>query len=1391
MQEPQVSTVYRALGLFRSGFRTSATPMVLLSTRGRVFAANAAFCDLVGRSEAELRRLRIDQITVADSPAPAPARTAPGEKDPFRVEVARHYLRPDGVVVPVSVDAVTMEDEHGHAAYSLEMAKDLTPRIKLEQAAVRRAAHLDLVRTVALAANASDECEAPQQVALDQICALTGWESGRVLLPKGSRWVVGSPEVGSGPRVQRLRVDAKTRAGADGTPQAVLLAAGGSALAWTSPARVGSNRAAPFSVVVGVPVLVGDEIVAVLEFLGQGTVQEPDAALLAALDDVGVQLGRVTERERGRSALAAEQARQLAILEYAADAFVESDSRGRITAWNPEAERVFGWRALEVLGRPVSEVLIPPRLRAAHEEGLARILATGTSRLHGQRVQLPALHRDGHEFPVQLSLSVRPDGPAWVVQAFLRDVSEQERVLRELHAQNDLLDTVLDGLADGVVACGPDGRLTLVNRSHLDLWRLPDEPRPPEQWLDDLLMFEADGITPLPIERAPLYRALQDEEVAGQVVVVGRPGNYRTFRCKAAPLVADDGRRLGAVCTLHDVTERVAAERSVVRLLRTDATSGLPNRTALLDRLQTLPERRSHTLVQLHAEDLSPTLAVEGPSAGEELVGEIAERLAGVVRAGDLVVHMGGERFAVLVSHDARTDGRGLVERMLRAFDAPWTRGGRSQRLSVTAGLACVDPADVVRALSESELALQTARAAGPGRLEVFDSWMSEQLQQRRALVADLEQALVQGEFLLRYQPLVHVRTGRIHGVEALVRWQHPTRGLVPPDEFVPLAEDTGLIVPLGRWVLTEACEQAARWRDRGLPGVRMSVNVSGRQLDERFVQDVAAVLEGTGMQPELLDLEITETVAIGEEHATFELLEKLRQLGVTLSVDDFGTGYSVLGRLRTLPFSHLKIDRSFISEITGSDQAPLITAMLEMAHGLGLHVVAEGVETVQQLEYLRAGGCDLAQGYLFARPVDADTVAGLLLDPAPLPGYSGSPEPARPSLTLLQAPADLTPLLAEVERLTGMESVYFTRVQDGMQQVLAARNTGDLDVAEGLQTPWESSLCAQALADGPTSLVDVNLRYGDNVHVAALGLVSYVGVPVTAPDGTVLGTLCGASRSQRPVPVDTLDVVGVYAKLAAERLLRSDLVRTDEVRLAALRRELAERGAFLAEAEVSVRQPLTVLMGWLQLLDLRREDLTAGERASLLASCISSVHSLTRHLDRLLDDARTAVLRQDLRGCPLSLRTHLGDLVASRSASRRHEVVLGDDADVDVHADPLALSKTVSDLLDNAADYSGAGSLTRLRWRVVHGGVEISVVDQGIGLEPGLDVFAPYTRGVHPAVRAVPGAGLSLHVSRALAEAMGGTLLGRRNRGAGSTFVLWLPVAYADRLPDLPDLPS
>ncbi len=415
-----------------------------------------------------------------------------------------------------------------------------------------------------------------------------------------------------------------------------------------------------------------------------------------------------------------------------------------------------------------------------------------------------------------------------------------------------------------------------------------------------------------------------------------------------------------------------------------DPLTGLPNRVLALDRAeQMLARARRNNLpvaaLYLDVDGFKQINDTFGHPAGDELLRIVAERLEGVIRDGDTAARLGGDEFVVLVEGSTLDAGPELVaERLLEALRKPYDLQdtGRHLTLSASVGLASGLHEDADELLRKADIALYEAKAAGRDRYAVFQSQMRTAIQDRLAVQMDLADALDREELFLQYQPILALNPQRVIGLEALLRWRHPTRGLVCPADFIPIAEETGLIVPIGRWVLEQACHQAARWRQTGLD-ITMSVNVSARQLDDgTLIEEVRNALTEAALEPSALTLEVTETTLMRDPEATGKLLHMLKALGVRIAIDDFGTGYSSLSYLRQLPADELKIDRSFISGIAADKQsASLLHTFVQLGKALDIETLAEGVEEPAQLETLRREHCDHAQGFLFARPLDVDAV--------------------------------------------------------------------------------------------------------------------------------------------------------------------------------------------------------------------------------------------------------------------------------------------------------------------------------------------------------------------------------------------------------------------------------
>ena len=444
----------------------------------------------------------------------------------------------------------------------------------------------------------------------------------------------------------------------------------------------------------------------------------------------------------------------------------------------------------------------------------------------------------------------------------------------------------------------------------------------------------------------------------------------------------------GYVAHVRDITERKEFEALLAHRALHDPLTGLANRQLILDRADRmlLRSRRDGQPVAAFFVDLDNFKDANdslGHEAGDRLLQAVASRLVGLLRTSDTVGRLGGDEFVILAEGISLADGPKVIAERIRQVLRPpfYIEGFESLPITVAAsvGIAVGDRQSAQELLRDADIALYRAKGAGRDQAVIFQEAMHVAASDRLTLRTELDSALTSGEFRLLYQPIVDLDLLQMRGVEALIRWEHPTKGLLTPDKFIPVLEDTGDIVDVGRWVLGEACRQLALWRSAGHE-LTMSVNASMRQLDSSsFVDDVHSALEANGLDPSSLIIEITESVLMKDANATVARLHRLKELGVLLAIDDFGTGYSSLAYLRQFPVDVLKIDRSFVSEMSGSpDAAALIHTLVELGHTLGLVTLAEGIEQSGQIDGLRTENCDHGQGYLFSRPVAAAEIEQL-----------------------------------------------------------------------------------------------------------------------------------------------------------------------------------------------------------------------------------------------------------------------------------------------------------------------------------------------------------------------------------------------------------------------------
>jgi diguanylate cyclase (GGDEF)-like protein len=448
--------------------------------------------------------------------------------------------------------------------------------------------------------------------------------------------------------------------------------------------------------------------------------------------------------------------------------------------------------------------------------------------------------------------------------------------------------------------------------------------------------------------------------------------------------------------TVEDITERRQAEARIAHMAQHDALTGLPNRTLFRDRLAGALARaqrgESSAVLCLDLDRFKVVNDTLGHPVGDALLKQVAARLQAELRDTDTVARFGGDEFAVLQTTGQQPgSASALARRLIEVLGTPYEVSGHQVVIGASIGIALIsaDSADPDELLKDADLALYRAKADGRAAWRFFEPEMDAHMQARRLLEMDLRRALKAGEFELNYQPLVNLHTGKLAGFEALLRWRHPERGLVPPADFVPLAEEIGLIVPIGKWVLQTACAEAASWPK----ALKLAVNLSAAQfqVSAALVQTVSDALSASGLAADQLELEITESIMLQDTEETLATLHRLRRLGVGISMDDFGTGYSSLSYLRLFPFTKLKIDRSFIQDLgeTPGNCAAIVRAIISLSGSLGMVTTAEGVETTAQLNRLALEGCDQVQGYLFSKPVPASALPALMARPSMQPPVS------------------------------------------------------------------------------------------------------------------------------------------------------------------------------------------------------------------------------------------------------------------------------------------------------------------------------------------------------------------------------------------------------------------
>jgi diguanylate cyclase (GGDEF)-like protein/PAS domain S-box-containing protein len=638
------------------------------------------------------------------------------------------------------------------------------------------------------------------------------------------------------------------------------------------------------------------------------------------------------------------------------------DKDGIVRFWNQRCEQLLGVPIREAIGQPFRNLVSYPEAQAQFDDMIASILqGSQAPPPRDWQVRL----RDGTRRWLHSShFAVMCKGEPHQVFCMELDISERKAYEDALlHARQ-----VFEHSRNAMLLMDSGYRVLAVNQAFSDISGFAQQ---------EVIGHEIPGLR-LGVHDADFYKRIRDYVAIhghweGEAWGVRKGGEKYPMWLSVTAIRDGEGAITSYMAVMSDITERKRAEAETRHQAEHDALTDLPNRVLLLDRLhQALAAtRRQHTQFALMFLDLDRFKEINdtyGHKAGDAVLKELAERLVHCVRGVDTVSRLGGDEFVVLLPDIGGADHAAHVAAsMMQAVAKPVASGDHELALSVSIGIA-MSPGDGIDAdtlLHHADVAMYHAKQNGRNGFQFFSPEMNAHVVERVQMENQLRRALENDEFLLEYQPEIDIDSGLTIGVEALIRWRHPDRGLLLPNEFIPIAEESGLIVPIGQWVLRQACRQARAWRDEGFP-VAVAVNLSGVQfIDNHLVHYVDDALAASNLAPEFLDLEITEGVIMKGNDAAIATLKELRERGVRLTIDDFGTGFSSLSSLRRFPLSKLKIDRSFVDDITRNPEgADMIPAIIAVARSLKLRVIAEGVETAAQLRFLRDHGCDEYQGF-------------------------------------------------------------------------------------------------------------------------------------------------------------------------------------------------------------------------------------------------------------------------------------------------------------------------------------------------------------------------------------------------------------------------------------------
>ncbi|PHS69929.1 MAG: bifunctional diguanylate cyclase/phosphodiesterase [Methylophaga sp.] len=668
-----------------------------------------------------------------------------------------------------------------------------------------------------------------------------------------------------------------------------------------------------------------------------------------------------------------DKARIHAIIDSSLDGLIQMDNKGKIVGWNHQAEHIFGWTQDEIMGAELADVIIPVRYRDAHFKGLASFLETGLGPILNQVTEIEALHKDGHEFSVEMTVTPIIITGGNEFNAFVRDISERKRV----EAKQSLLAQVFNEAHEGIFITDTGGNIVDVNPTFTTITGYSRE--------------EIMGKNPRVLSSGKHGKEFY-AEIWGSIMKHGFWQGQLWNRKKNGDLFAEmlsisalkeNDITTHYVCLFFDVTQYMEQQKALELMAHYDVLTQLPNRTLFVDRVSQAishakRKKRSIAICFLDLDDFKPINDNYGHSVGDQILIEVAARIKANIRESDTVSRQGGDEFTLLLGDiEYFSQCKEMLKRILHSLAQSYSIDQHSHQISASIGVTVYpqDNNDLDTLMRHADQAMYQAKLLGKNGYHVFDASDAKEIQQKQVELQEIEQGLTNSELCLYYQPKINMKTGKVYGLEALIRWQHPEKGLIPPIGFLPTIEGTALEIQIGDWVINEALTQVDSWQQQGIE-LEISINISSYHLQSTsfFSELDKALTNHPNIHAMNVQLEILESSALGDLTAINTIIQSCRKtLGVQIALDDFGTGYSSLAHMRNLPVNTVKIDRSFVRDMLGNpgDYA-IIDGILGLADSFNLDVIAEGVESTEHGLMLLIMGCEQAQGYGIAYPMPA-----------------------------------------------------------------------------------------------------------------------------------------------------------------------------------------------------------------------------------------------------------------------------------------------------------------------------------------------------------------------------------------------------------------------------------